>query len=594
MLDALTDHICLLDASGIILAVNEAWRDFAAANAPLNRNLGEGANYFSICEAATGADASIARQALDGLKAVARGDIPEFTLEYPCHSPEVQRWFELRAVRVGKSDSVRLVLTHRNVTHQKQATLALRASEERYRTVVEDQTEVICRFRADGTFLFVNEVYCRFFGKSTSELLNRKWHPVAHAEDIPGIEAALRGLSPGRPVVVIENRVFSSGGDVRWMQFVNRGFFDAEGQLREIQSVGRDITERKQAEEALKKSEARYRSLVVSSLDAVLLTGPDGRIFAANEAACRMFGRTEAELIRLGRAGVVDASDPWLAPALEARARTGHFCGELTFLRADGSKFPVEISSVIFYDPSGEPRTSMVIRDITERKRLEEERAAMLARLAMVEEQERRRLSRELHDQIAQRLVALAVELKTFETNLAAGRPQSERMGALRHAVDDLQQQVRQMAWDLRAQESLEGDLETMFREITEEWSERTHVPVDCEYRDLCSERLPPQVATPLYHIVKEALTNVEKHAQARHVSILLERDTTLVRLTVEDDGRGLDLDAIQRSPGAAQRMGLLGMKERVALAGGTFLMESSPGGGTTILVRMPINSEVK
>jgi signal transduction histidine kinase len=117
---------------------------------------------------------------------------------------------------------------------------------------------------------------------------------------------------------------------------------------------------------------------------------------------------------------------------------------------------------------------------------------------------------------------------------------------------------------------------------------------VDCEYRDLCSERLPPQVATPLYHIVKEALTNVEKHAQARHVSILLERDTTLVRLTVEDDGRGLDLDAIQRSPGAAQRMGLLGMKERVALAGGTFLMESSPGGGTTILVRMPINSEVK
>lgn len=756
-----------------------------------------------------------------------------FTL---CYSP----------VRVEDGSVGGTLVVLQETTARKRAETALLESGARYRAVVEDQTEVISRFRADGIFLFVNDVYCRFFGKPAGELLNRKWQPVAHAEDVPRIEAALRTLSPGCPVVVIENRVFSGAGELRWMQFVNRGFFDAQGRLQEVQSVGRDITERKQLEEALqetnqklnalieasplavivldatgnvalwnpasermfgwtraevagrplptvqpdmgdefaalrervlrgetvpatetrrrrkdgtmvevsaafaplrdakgdvigtmsiladitarkraqdalreseirfasgfefaaigmalvgldgrwlkvnrafceltghaandlltktfhdithpedletdlefvrqmlagkrqtyqmekrylhkqghvvwvllsvslvrdgqgqplyfisqiqditgrrqaeaalRQSEARYRSLVASSLDAVLLTEPDGGILAANEAACRMFGRTEAELIGLGRAGVADASDPRLAPALEARARTGRFYGELTFVRADGSKFPVEVSSVIFHSATGEPCTSMVIRDITERKRLESERAAMLTRLAAVEEQERRHLSRELHDQTAQRIVALAVELKTLERNLAAGRPQGERVGALRKAVDDLQRQIREIAWDLRAGELVEGELETALREFAEEWSERTRVSVDCECRGVSGERLPPQVATPLYRIVKEALTNVEKHAQARHVSVLLERDASLMRLTVEDDGRGFDVDAIQTSPGTAQHLGLLGMKERAALAGGTFLIESSPGSGTTILVRMPMNADPK
>ena len=94
-----------------------------------------------------------------------------------------------------------------------------------------------------------------------------------------------------------------------------------------------------------------------------------------------------------------------------------------------------------------------------------------------------------------------------------------------------------------------------------------------------------------LYRVAQEALANVLKHAGARRVSVLLERDETLVRLTVEDDGRGFDVEAVQKSFDAAQRLGLLTMKERVALAGGTVLIESSPSAGTTILVRIPISN---
>ena len=131
--------------------------------------------------------------------------------------------------------------------------------------------------------------------------------------------------------------------------------------------------ERRRAEEALRESEEQLRSLFENSLDAALLTIPEGGVLAANAAACRMFGRTEEELRRVGRLGVVDVTDPRLAPALEERARTGRFRGELTFLRKDGTKFPAEISSSVFTDQHGQARTSMFIRDITERKRAEEE-----------------------------------------------------------------------------------------------------------------------------------------------------------------------------------------------------------------------------
>lgn len=143
-----------------------------------------------------------------------------------------------------------MIGTLRDVTEQGQR-------EARYRAVLEDQTELIGRFRADGVMLFVNDVYARFFGKSPEELIGRSWHPAAYPDDIPVVEAQLATLSPGNPVVTVENRVFAGDGSEHWMQFVNRAFFDGAGALLEIQSVGRDITERRRTEDALRTSEAR-------------------------------------------------------------------------------------------------------------------------------------------------------------------------------------------------------------------------------------------------------------------------------------------------------------------------------------------------
>lgn len=138
-------------------------------------------------------------------------------------------------------------------------------AQDSHRIVVEDLTEIICRFLPDGTLTYVNEVYCRFFGRTLEQLIGQRWQPGAVAEDVKLIEERLRLLSPKTPVVTIENRVYDGKGRVRWMEFVNRAIFDDQGLLREMQSVGRDITERVLAEQRLQEGEQRWKFALESS-----------------------------------------------------------------------------------------------------------------------------------------------------------------------------------------------------------------------------------------------------------------------------------------------------------------------------------------
>ena len=132
-----------------------------------------------------------------------------------------------------------------------------------------------------------------------------------------------------------------------------------------------DYERQRMDSETLYESEARYHSLFTTNIDAVLLTTPDGGTLAANEAACRMLGYTEEELKRIGRGGVMDLTDLRLPASIEERRRTGRFYGELTMVCKDGSKLPVELSSAIFRDSRGKEQSSVVIRDITEKKKAE-------------------------------------------------------------------------------------------------------------------------------------------------------------------------------------------------------------------------------
>jgi PAS domain S-box-containing protein len=198
-------------------------------------------------------------------------------------------------------DELHLLYMVTDISERMRAGEALRASEERFRAVVEDQTEIIARFRPDGVFTFVNDAYCRLFGKTKQELLGCKWQPLFVAEDLALIEAKLRTMSPAHPVVVLENRILSGSGEIRWMQFVNRGLFDPEGRLVETQSVGRDITEQKRAEREILEISEREQARIGQDLHDSLCQQLVSLAFDANSLQRKFAAHELPEAVIAGR-----------------------------------------------------------------------------------------------------------------------------------------------------------------------------------------------------------------------------------------------------------------------------------------------------
>ncbi len=156
----------------------------------------------------------------------------------------------------------------REITERKFTEEALRKSEERYRAIVDDQTELIARFQVDGTLIFVNEAYCRYFGQSRSQLIGNRYQSLIFYEDLEKIAQHLKSLNLENPVETIEYRVVVAG-EVCWMQWINRAIFDEQGNFVEFQSVGRDITERKQIDEVLRESEERWQLALRGNNDGI-------------------------------------------------------------------------------------------------------------------------------------------------------------------------------------------------------------------------------------------------------------------------------------------------------------------------------------
>ncbi len=196
-----------------------------------------------------------------------------------------------------------------------------------------------------------------------------RFHPEDKQRVYDEIEMAIH---EGKPYDT-EFRILWQDSSVHYIKANGTVQRDETGKAIRMLGVNQDITKSKESEKAIKDSEAKYRSFFESSLDGILLTSPDGGIFAANAAACQIYGMTEEELCRAGREGIVDVTDPRLHVTLDERRRTGQVKAEMTAIRKGGKQFPVEISSALFVDANGEERTSLIVRDITERKKAEQE-----------------------------------------------------------------------------------------------------------------------------------------------------------------------------------------------------------------------------
>jgi PAS domain S-box-containing protein len=191
----------------------------------------------------------------------------------------------IRTTRDETGRTIRSNGSNQDITERRQAEIAHKESEERYRAVVEDQTEFISRFLPDGTHVFVNDAYCRYFGLNREEIIGHRFRPEIPAEDQERVKRLFASLTPDHPVDSIEHRIIMPDGALRWQWWSDRAIFDSSGAITEYQSVGQDITERKQAEIALKESGARFLTFI-------------------KEAAMRL--KTPLEVVEGNLAGVVE------------------------------------------------------------------------------------------------------------------------------------------------------------------------------------------------------------------------------------------------------------------------------------------------
>ena len=230
--------------------------------------------------------------------------------------------------------------------------------------------------------------------------------------------------------------------------------------------------------------------------------------------------------------------------------------------------------------------------EILQHQRTEQAHQLVRRHLAEAQETERGRISRELHDRLGQDLTALKLGLQNLRRPSPFAAAVGTELSRLEMLVEGLMRDIHRLAWELRPSVLDDLGLDLALQRYTEEWSQNTRVPVDLHIGgDLGSHRLPHEFETTLYRITQEALTNVARHAQAKRVSVLLERRPGYVSLIVEDDGRGFEAEGVIAAPASPEKLGLLGMQERVKLAGGTLTIESVPGSGSTVFTRLPLES---
>lgn len=335
---------------------------------------------------------------------------------------------------------------------------------------------------------------------------------------------------------------------------------------------------------------ARLAGLLDSAMDGIISVDDAQRIVMYNRAAERMFGWTPEEI----RGKPLDLLIPeryrgghsQQVRRFGATGTTSRRMGDNTVLyalRKNGTEFPIDASISQLETPDGKLYT-VILRDVTERVRAREELAAFAAESAGVREQEKSRIARELHDELAQSLTALKMDTIWMREHVPEGDGAAqEKISQMLAMLDASVAAVRRIAADLRPLVLDDLGLVAAIEWVAQNFTHRTGVP--CELRVDESLELPEPYATGVFRIVQESLANVGKHARASRVLVELQPRGDHLLLKVQDDGIGFRVDAPRRP----QSLGLVGLRERAQLLRGEVKVESNPGAGTRVEARIPV-----
>ena len=359
----------------------------------------------------------------------------------------------------------------------------------------------------------------------------------------------------------------------------------------------RDVTRRVRSEELLARSEARLRGILDSAMDAIITIDERQHVVLFNAAA--------EEVFRCPRDQAIGAPLDWFIPERfrgghrelveefgstgAASRRMGH-ARVVMGLRRDGEEFPIE-ASISQTSEGGQRFYTVILRDVTERTRAEEalrqsrqEIQDLALTASTAREQEKSRIARELHDELGQALTALKIDVGYLREHLeGADLDVARKLASMQVLLDGTVAAARRISADLRPLMLDDLGLLAACEWLAHNFTNRTGIA--CELVVGAGDLdLPDPHATAIFRVFQESLTNVSKHSEATQVEATLERTDDGIVLTVRDNGRGFSMNDPRR-PGS---YGLVGLKERALLLGGTVQVESEPGGGTRIEMRIP------
>ena len=301
-LDALSAHIAILDPTGKILSVNRAWEEFGAKNGLDPSYLHEHADYLSVCRAAQGEDAGIAAEFAAGIKAVIRGELDLFELEYPCHCPDEKRWFHAKVTPFSRGKNRKVVVAHENITPRIQAQEALRASEERLRIVFESSPSCIYIKDHNGRFILANPTVADLYGVTEAEMMGKTECELVNGGR-PGWTNMDQHMKKELSVTnrqvsrIISEEPFSlSDGSTRWFATIKTSIeFPSDPNC--LLFIATDITDQRKAREEIRNSELRLRTILDAQPTRVILLDTEMKVIWPNQQACRLAGQSRDQII---------------------------------------------------------------------------------------------------------------------------------------------------------------------------------------------------------------------------------------------------------------------------------------------------------
>jgi PAS domain S-box-containing protein len=482
--------------------------------------------------------------------------------------------------------------TKQDITERELSQEVLRESEEKFRTLFESAPIGEALHDAQGRYLTTNPSYQRMLGYSDEELRGRNRDEVTHPEDLKEGKRLFAEMSEGRiQRFQLEKRYLHKDGHIIWAQSSASSVRNRQGKLIYVIVMVIDITEKKKSEAALRESERKQRLIAENTTDVIFAFDMDREPVYVNPAVKELTGYTFADIQQRKFINWIHPEDQAKMTILWEDLFHGKAYSEMEFrlvTRTGQTKWCSSTWGPLFDEHGRQIGVQGRERDITARKLVEEELRGVPRRIIEAQETERQRVARELHDGVNQIIASAKMRLRKVEEGMLALYPAAREI--LRRCDQLLVQALeenRRIAHNLRPTDLDELGLETACRNHCKDVQTRTQLKIQCRISRV-DRRWSRDVELNLFRIVQEAITNIQRHANAKTVQLVLTQQKGAILLRIRDDGRGFDPNAHKAGKRKGHGVGLTNIRERATSLGATCEIKTAVNRGTSISVRVP------